>query len=107
MCATAIAYAASYFRTLRKILEEPDIVPGFKKSWLPRFGGAFGTAIVQFSIRSLLRSRQHRMIFAFYLGVGFALAILFLTAPPEITGPTDRRGLGSRFRFHYSPLLSC
>jgi CubicO group peptidase (beta-lactamase class C family) len=89
VCATAIAYAASYFRTLRKILEEPDISPGFRSGWLPRFRGSFETAIVQFSIRSLLRSRQHRMIFAFYLGVGFALAILFLNAPPEITGPTE------------------
>jgi CubicO group peptidase (beta-lactamase class C family) len=89
VCATAVAYAASYFRTLRKILEEPDIAPGFQHSWMPRFGGLFETAIVQFSIRSLLRSRQHRMIFAFYLGVGFAFAIFFLNAPLEITGPTE------------------
>jgi CubicO group peptidase (beta-lactamase class C family) len=88
VCATALAYAASYFRTLRKIIEQPDISPGFRSGWLPQFGGSFETAIVQFSIRSLLRSRQHRMIFAFYLGVGFAFAILFLNAPPEIVGPT-------------------
>jgi len=88
VCATAIAYAASYRRTLRKIVEEPDIAPGFKNVWLPRFGGPFETAIAQFSIRSLFRSRQHRMIFAFYLGVGLAFAILFLNAPPDISGPT-------------------
>lgn len=87
VCATAMAYAASYFRTLRKIVEQPDISPAFRSGWLPRFGGAFETAIVQFSIRSLLRSRQHRMIFAFYLGMGLALAILFLNAPPELSGP--------------------
>ena len=87
VCATGAAYAASYVRTLRKIVEEPDIAPTLRRSWLPRFGGLFETAIVQFSIRSLLRSRQHRMIFAFYLGVGFAFAILFLNAPPEISGP--------------------
>ncbi|HEV2447458.1 MAG TPA: serine hydrolase, partial [Candidatus Sulfopaludibacter sp.] len=81
VCATAAVYAASYLRTLRKIVEEPDIAPGFRSGWLPRFGGGFETAIVQFSIRSLLRSRQHRMIFAFYLGVAFAFAILFLNAP--------------------------
>ena len=85
--ATAAAYAASYFRTLRKIVEEPDIVAGFRSGWLPRFGGLFETAIVQFSMRSLLRSRQHRMIFSFYLGVGFACAILFLNAPQELSGP--------------------
>src|ERR1022692_3308665 len=82
-----MAYAASYFRTLRKIVEQPDISPAFRSGWLPHFGGSFETAIVQFSIRSLLRSRQHRMIFAFYLGMGLALAILFLNAPPELSGP--------------------
>ena len=87
VCATAVAYAASYFRTLRKIVEQPDISPAFRSGWLPHFGGSFETAVVQFSIRSLLRSRQHRMIFAFYLGMGLALAILFLNAPPELSGP--------------------
>jgi CubicO group peptidase (beta-lactamase class C family) len=87
VCATAMAYAASYFRTLRKIVEQPDISPAFRSGWLRHFGGSFETAILQFSIRSLLRSRQHRMIFAFYLGMGLALAILFLNAPPELSGP--------------------
>lgn len=87
VCATAIAYAVSYLRSLRKIVEEPDIAPGFRSEWLPAFGGSFETAVVQFAIRSLLRSRQHRMIFAFYLGAGFAFAILFLNAPRELSGP--------------------
>jgi CubicO group peptidase (beta-lactamase class C family) len=87
VCATAMAYAASYLRTLRKIVEEPDVSPGFQHGWLPRFGGSFETAIAQFSIRSLFRSRQHRMIFAFYLGAGLAFALLFLNAPRELSGP--------------------
>jgi CubicO group peptidase (beta-lactamase class C family) len=86
--ATAAAYAASYFRTLRRIVEEPDIAPVLRSGWLPRFGGLLETALVQFSVRSLLRSRQHRMIFAFYLGAGFAISILFLNAPAAIVGPT-------------------
>jgi hypothetical protein len=82
---TAVAYALSYFRTLRKIVEEPDIVPGVRRvTWLPRFGNAPQTAIVQFSIRTLLRSRQHRVILAFYLGIGFAMTI-FLLRSPEVT----------------------
>jgi CubicO group peptidase (beta-lactamase class C family) len=89
VCATAIAYAASYVRTLRKIVEEPDIAPGFKNAWLPQFGRSFEGAIAQFSMRSLSRSRQHRMIFAFYLGFGLAFAILFLNAPPEVSGPSS------------------
>ena len=76
--ATAMAYALAYFRTLRRIVEEPDIAPASGgRSWLPRFGNGFETAIGQFSFRTLLRSRQHRLMLAFYLGIGFATAILF------------------------------
>jgi hypothetical protein len=79
---TALAYVLSYFRMLRKIVEEPDIVPSAGGArWLPRFGDALQTAIGQFSVRSLLRSRQHRIILAFYLGIGFALNILLFKAP--------------------------
>jgi CubicO group peptidase (beta-lactamase class C family) len=85
---TGLAYAASYFRTLRRIVEMPDIHPGFKFAWLPRFGGTFETALAQFTIRTLLRSRQHRVILAFYLGVGLAFAILFMNAPLDLSGPT-------------------
>jgi len=87
--ATGGAYAASYFPAIRKILEQPDIYPGLRTGWLRHFGDSFETAIVRLSVRSLLRSRQHRMIFVFYLGVGFALAILFLSAPPEIASPGE------------------
>jgi hypothetical protein len=82
LCVTAAAYMLSYLRTLRKIVEEPDIVAGSGRAhWLPRFGSALNTAVVQFSLRSLLRSRQHRVILAFYAGIGFAVAILFLKSP--------------------------
>ncbi|MBV9265768.1 MAG: beta-lactamase family protein [Acidobacteriaceae bacterium] len=84
---TAAAYAASYFRTLSKIVDEPDIAPGIRSNRLPRLGGLFETAVIHFSVRSLLRSRRHRMIFAFYIGVGLAFAILFLNAPRELSGP--------------------
>ncbi len=96
---TAIAYALSYFRTVRKVVEEPDIVPGKPfRNWSPRWGDSVQTAIVQFSIRALARSRQHRVIFSFYLGMGFAILILLSKAqppagqtypppPPENLGP--------------------
>jgi hypothetical protein len=83
---TAAAYALSYFRTLRKIVEEPDIVGGARGGrWLPRLGNAVETALVQFSVRTLLRSRLHRIILAFYLGVGFAVVIAMVKngAPPN------------------------
>jgi hypothetical protein len=73
---TAVAYALSYFRTLRKIVEEPDIVAGSRSQhWLPLFRNSLETALVQFGVRTLLRSRQHRMMLAFYLGIGFAIVI--------------------------------
>jgi len=79
---TGVAYALSYFRTLRKIVEEPDIMPGVRRAgWLPRFGSAPQTAIVQFAIRTLMRSRQHRVILAFYLSIGFAMTIFLLRSP--------------------------
>jgi CubicO group peptidase (beta-lactamase class C family) len=86
LSATAAAYALSYFRTLRKIVEEPDIVRGARTgTWLPHMGNAVETALVQFSVRSLMRSRLHRIILAFYLGVGFAVVIAMVKngAPPS------------------------
>jgi hypothetical protein len=79
---TAIAYALSYFRTLKKIVEEPDIVPGSGGvHWLPPFGNSLETAVVQFSIRTLSRSRQHRVMLAFFLGIGFALLVFVIKSP--------------------------
>lgn len=81
--ATTIGYAFSYFRSLRKIIEEPDILPtgARHESWLPVFGTSLETAVVQFSVRTLFRSRQHRVILAFYLGTGFAATIFLLKSP--------------------------
>ncbi len=80
-CGAGVTFLLSYFRTLRKIVEEPDIAPGAHAiRWLPRFGNSLATAVVQFSIRTLLRSRQHRVMLAFYLGAGFAIVILIVQA---------------------------
>lgn len=76
----AASYLLCYWRTLRQIAEQPDILPdrsGLR--WLPRFGNSFQTAVGQFTIRTLLRSRQHRVILAFYLGISLGLA-MFLTS---------------------------
>jgi hypothetical protein len=71
-----VAYLLSYLRTLRKIAEQPDILPGSgRRNWSPSFGGSLRTAIALFSLRTLLRSRQHRVILSFYLGVGFAVVL--------------------------------
>jgi CubicO group peptidase (beta-lactamase class C family) len=81
LCGTALAYLICYYRTLRKIAEQPDILPARRFHWLPRFGSGFETAVGQFSVRSLLRSRQHRVILSFYWGATLGLALLFSNAP--------------------------
>jgi hypothetical protein len=84
--AAAVAYGLSYMRTMRQIVEEPDIAPGARRfKWLPRFGDGVQTAIGQFCVRTLGRSRQHRLIWAFYLGLGLAFTILLVQALKEET----------------------
>ncbi|HEV2277126.1 MAG TPA: hypothetical protein VGS02_03050 [Acidobacteriaceae bacterium] len=65
-----------YFRTMKKTVEQPDLVPGGSGRRLPtHWGNSLETAIVQFCIRSLARSKQHRVIYAFYLAISFAIAV--------------------------------
>jgi hypothetical protein len=65
-----------YVRMMRQIVEQPDILPGTRSiAWPPRFGSPLPTAITLFSLRTLMRSRQHRMILSFYLGLGIAIVI--------------------------------
>ena len=78
-CVAAVSFLLSYLRSIRKIVEEPDIVPGAHGGvWLPPFGSSVHTAIVQFTVRSLMRSRQHRVILGFYVGIGCAIVTLFV-----------------------------
>lgn len=73
-----LVFLLAYIRTIRKIVEEPDITPG---AWgwrrLPRLGRGLRNAVAWFSIRTILRSRQHRGMVCFYLGVAFAIAIFY------------------------------
>ncbi len=68
-----------YLRTMKKTVEEPDLVPGARGwHWSPRFGNPLQTAIVLFSGRSIARSRQHRLALAFYLALIFSIALSWL-----------------------------
>ncbi len=89
VCGTPVLYTLSYWRTLRKIVEEPDIAPGSRRlRWLPIFGTQPQTAIGQFAVRTLARSKQHRLIVGFYLGIGLAFTSLLLKGNPgEVTNP--------------------
>jgi len=66
----------SYMHTMQKTIEQPDLVPGARGfHWTPRLGSSLTTAIVLFTIRSLVRSRQHRVAYAFYLAIVCAIAL--------------------------------
>lgn len=76
------AFLLSYFRTLRKIVEEPDIVPGSRVArWFPRLGNSLAAAVLLFSVRTLLRSRQHRVLLSFFWGIGLAIVIGYVKSP--------------------------
>jgi CubicO group peptidase (beta-lactamase class C family) len=90
----AAAHALSWMRTLRQIVEQPEISSGPRSvRWLPRLGTQVQTAIGQFAIRTLARSRQHRLILAFYWGTGMAATIFLLQTleinPPLPDGPVN------------------
>jgi hypothetical protein len=77
-----------YFRLMRKMVEQPDILPQTRfVSWSPQFGNSLTGAITRFSMRTLLRSRQHRMILSFYLGLGITIVVGYVKA--------TNRGFGS------------
>jgi hypothetical protein len=76
VCGGAASVLLAYFRTMRKTVEEPDIVPGVHRmNWLVRLGSLLETCVALFSIRTMLRSRQHRLLLCFYLGTGFAIVL--------------------------------
>ena len=76
---SGMAFLLCHVRTLRRIVEEPDIMPTRRGiRWSLPLGNSTQTAVAHFSIRTLLRSRQHRAIVCFYLGVGFGIVILYL-----------------------------
>jgi hypothetical protein len=79
VCGAAAALAISFLRTLRKVAEQPEILP-LSRQTSSRFSttSSFPSAIVHFCLRTLFRSRQHRIILSFYIGVGMALVMAYL-----------------------------
>lgn len=98
------AWVLCCFRILRKIAEQPDIAPvRSRRSWSLPLGSSLHTAITQFSLRSLIRSRQHRVLVAFYFGVGFAIVILFLRT--GIVRMLSNKGITPAMRAVSLPLI--
>lgn len=78
----ALMFLLAHWRMMRKVVEEPDILPVRRgRRWLPQFGTPLATAIVWFSARTLLRSRRHRVILSFYLGIALAAVTLYWKSP--------------------------
>lgn len=80
----ALVTAANYRFTLKRMAEQPDLVPRNSLPALPGWmSGGFQGAVASFAIRTLLRGKMQRLMLAFYLGLGFAFVILVAgTASP-------------------------
>ena len=100
ICGAVVALLLCYFRTMKRTVEEPDILP-VAEGYGNRIsiGNALNTAIMFFTLRSLLRSRQHRLAFACYLAASLPLTIPFLARPsPDMAGrPLDLGFMASTF----------
>lgn len=80
-----VSLLVCYLHTMRKTVEEPDLVParrGFH--FAPHLGGSLQTAVLFFILRSLRRSRQHRVILAFFLSITIALTLGLAHNAPRI-----------------------
>jgi hypothetical protein len=70
----------SYLRTMRKAVEQPDILPSpRRRTWRPAWlTGSVESAVLVFATRTIFRSRQHRITLSFYLGAGFGVVLILL-----------------------------
>ncbi|GEM_PF-380374 len=84
MMVAGVAYFLAWSRSLRRIVEEPDIQPGDRTRTAARLGRALANqfldrpldrAIFLFTGRTMARSRQHRLLFAIFGGIGIPFAI--------------------------------
>ena len=86
-CAVAgatVSLLVCYLRTMRKTVEEPDLVPGGRAvRWMPKLGGSLQSAVLLFTLRSLRRSRQHRVVLALFLSIALAFALHLLRQAPR------------------------
>lgn len=76
-----LAYGLCYERTMRKIAEQPDGGGSTRRFPWRMWGAQPRAAIVQFAARTLVRSAPHRLILAFYWGIGLACTLILLKAP--------------------------
>jgi pimeloyl-ACP methyl ester carboxylesterase len=102
----AITYALSYYRNMRRIVEEPDILPADRTHsaarWAERAARKtmrhpLDRAVLLFVTRTLLRSRQHRNLLAAFGGLALAITLVF--AKELLYGNTQMYALARRYGF--------
>lgn len=89
------AVLIAYARILPRIVDEPDIQPSTHR-WISQLlnrRGSLNPVILAFTWRTLLRSRQHRVIYGFLQGAAFTLMLVYLRSPALTQ--TSGKGLGA------------
>ncbi|MBL8212567.1 MAG: hypothetical protein JNK87_17765 [Bryobacterales bacterium] len=79
--AAAICFSTAYLRTLRSLVQQPNLAPGRWPIHLPEFGRPQAAALSHFQLRTLARTRQQRFVLALFLGLAFAVLMLFAKTP--------------------------
>jgi len=80
-CGACASLLLFYLRMLGRVVEAPDILPSSRRWNLPIPASASLTgAVTLFAVRTLLRSRTHRVILSFYCGVGITFAVPYAFA---------------------------
>jgi pimeloyl-ACP methyl ester carboxylesterase len=102
-----ICYLGSYYRNMRRIVEEPDIAPSDRarppSRWIRRLSVAIAgrtsihRAVLMFVARTMARSRQHRNLLAAFGGLALAISLAF--AKGMIYGNTRMYALAQRYGF--------
>jgi hypothetical protein len=88
VAASAIGSAALYSNLLSRIAASADVVKTrFSPKRLPMFGDSLMGPLLLFSSRSLFRSRQQKLLLAFYIGIGSA--ILFVVFDMSSRAPLE------------------
>ena len=101
-----VTYTLSYWRTLRMIVEQPDIAPSDRKHASSsllllaarRLKTPLERGMLLFIARTIGRSRRHRNILAAFAGMGLAISLTF--ARSMLYGDSQMYAVARRYGFH-------
>jgi hypothetical protein len=73
------ALLTCYLRLMKQLVEQPEILPASRSFvWPSGLGSSLTGAITFFTFRTIVRSRQHRTVLSFYLGIGIAIVAAYV-----------------------------